>query len=72
MSPEEYINIINNNNEEKLKEIDKRILYKNYIFYGKFIPGITGTFNVFSILKFGEIEGNLYKNLIQSLSSNFD
>ena len=72
VSPEEYINIINNNNEEKLKEIDKRILYKNYIFYGKFIPGITGTFNVFSILKFGEIDGNLYKNLIQSLSSNFD
>ena len=70
MSPEEYINIINNNNEEKLKEIDKRILYKNYIFYGKFIPGITGTFNVFSIFKFGEVNGNLYKNLIQRLATN--
>ena len=70
MSPEEYINIINSNNEEKLKEIDKRILYKNYIFYGKFIP--SGTYNVFSIIKCGETNGNLYRNLIQSLASNFE
>ena len=70
MSPEEYINIINNNNEEKLREIDKRILYKNYIFYGKYIP--SGPYNVFSILKCGEINGNLYKNLIQALAYNFD
>lgn len=72
MTPGEYIDIINSNNEEKLKEIDRRILYKNYVFYGKFIPSMKGAFNIFSIYKFGEVNGNLYKNLIKKLASNFD
>ena len=72
MTPGEYIDIINSNNEEKLKEIDRRILYKNYIFYGKCIPSTKGVFNIFSVFKFGEVNGSLYKNLIKNLASNFD
>ena len=70
ITPEEYIKIINDNNEEKLSEINKRILYKNYIFYGKIIPINNDSYSCFSVYKFDEVNDRFYGDLIKKISFN--
>ena len=72
MTPDEYIQIINDNNIEILKEIDKRILYKNYVFYGRNNTVSKGPFKMFLTYKFDELNNEFYKNLIKGFSSNTD
>ena len=66
MTSEEYMKIINDNNEEKIEEINRRILYKKYVFYGKYQPSFKGCYG-FSVYKSWEIDDNFYKSLIQKL-----
>ena len=70
MTPDNYIQIINDNNIEILKEIDRRILYKNYVFYGRYNSISKGAFKFFSTYKFDELNKEFYKNLIKGFSSN--
>lgn len=72
ITPEEYIKIINDNNEEKLNEINRRILYKNYIFYGKYITINNDSYSGFSVFKFDEVNGKLYRDLIKKISYNLE
>jgi hypothetical protein len=66
MTSEEYMKIINDNNEEKIEEINRRILYKKYVFYGKYQPSFKGCYG-FSVYKSWKIDDNFYKSLIQKL-----
>ena len=67
MNPEEYIKIVKENNEEKIKEINSKILYKNYIFYCKSVP-IKGYFGGFSVIHFENEKKEYYRDLIQNLA----
>ena len=67
MKPEEYIKIINDNNKKKIQEINDRILFKNYIFYGKYSQSQNGYNGGFNIIQFDEEKEVFYKNLIRIL-----
>ena len=54
ISPEDYIKILNDNNEEKINEINKRILYKYFIFFGNYNKNANGIFSSFFVQDFGE------------------
>jgi len=67
ISPEDYIKILNDNNEEKINEINKRILYKYFIFFGNYNKNANGIFSSFFVQDFGEENKESYNNLISNL-----
>ena len=70
ISANEYIKAINENNEEKINEINRRILYKNYIFYGKTEPSLNKFYSGFTVYQIDEINAEYYKSLIPKLSQH--
>jgi hypothetical protein len=67
ISPEDYIKILNDNNEEKINEINKRILYKYFIFFGNYNKNANGISSSFFVQDFGEENKESYNNLISNL-----
>ena len=69
ISADEYEKLIKNNDKKDLNKINKRIIYHNYSFIGKYRgPGYDEDhYNSFAVLQFNENDKDYFKELINKI-----
>ena len=72
ISPEEYQTLIKHNNKHKIEKLNKRILYQEFTFIGKYIILTNNeSKNVkFSIVQYKKVDKKKKKKLIQSIKDS--
>ena len=72
IKPEEYQILIKNNNKHKLDKINKRILYHQFTFIGRYISPNSDELKRggFSVIKYNKLDNDYFKQLIQKLKSD--
>ena len=72
IKPEEYQILIKNNNKHKLDKINKRFLYHQFTFIGRYISPNSDELKRggFSVIKYNKLDNDYFKQLMQKLKSD--
>jgi hypothetical protein len=72
ISPEEYQILIKYNNKHKIEKLNKRILYNEYTFIGRYVSLTNNeSKNVkFSVIQYRKVDKDHFKKLIQSIKDS--